>query len=235
MTTKDKKDLIEFATRINFQYGNKFKDYNNLKNNAEKHKEIINDPNMKKSIIDNKYILYSKIEPNSHQHVDHFIDPSVNKVIAITLYSVINSKNMMEELIWRLKNDQYRGIITHLYINFYFEKYNAIISDDRLSDSAFKSWLRKVKEVLECGGKAAVVNPNYDMLTPLTLNNYEEIMNKNYQVDDNGNDPIVKFDSPTEDELNQMNRFDRETYKKKKSINFIDYMKSNRNRFMIYK
>ena len=78
MTLEERKSLIEFARRINLQYGNKFKDYNDPNNNLEKYNELINDPNIETFEIDDKYLLFSKIESNSKQHVDHFVDISSN-------------------------------------------------------------------------------------------------------------------------------------------------------------
>lgn len=230
------------AVRYNLDYDdvNGIENYENTDINKNKYKDIKRNI----SLLDKLptvcgYKLYHK-ELSNNNIKDYFINKEKEMIIAVVFYKKINN-DMMEEFKWHFNTIDYKGIVTKIYLEHYLNKYTKIISDWQLSDPAFNSWKNKVKLILESKRHAALTTFKGEIITELSLKNYDNIMNMNFQpesLEDLMKLCFPKFTSLSNEDILKLNVFDRKEYLNKlnkKRFELKNVMGVNKNRFAIYK
>lgn len=222
------------SRELDYNHGKNLVNYDIESNRKSKYDKIINHVKPDAIEIPNAYNCYLYREKNkAGQITDIFLDKNKIQLIAIVTYNRIND-DLIEVFKWRYKNknnpvDPFYGLVRKIYINYYLKHGVAIVSDNELSENAFKSWKEMVKEVLNVDGKACIVDKNFNKVIDLYKNNYDRLMELSYKHTElyGNEDTYKKFSILTNKEISQLSRLNREDYydnlpiKKKKKHEYI--------------
>ena len=184
------KDIFkEFAQKYKFK-GDLLDNIN--ENNVEK----LNNPNVNREVtyellsgeheakfvktikVNKLYSIYSK--KKGIRYYDYFLSHDKLKVHALFVYT-IKSEKMVEIIIWK-HPDAEQFLCKNIYLGYYFNKFDFIVSDNNISEVAFETmWSMMILASLTEKHHAAIVNDfNFGIVKELIIKNAEQIKHDNY-------------------------------------------------------